>query len=252
MTHGARLHKAVTTCGRMRHSAGMHALLLLAQMALAQPSDMPTLNPGLSKDEVDAALYSLGVQVGRSLDPFTLSPEEFAKVVQGMRDQQAGTVKLSADNGSTRIRDLEVARRSKHLDGQKAKGRAYVASLDLEKEHGTALPSGTVYLPVSEGIGPSPTAVDTVKVHYRGRLLDGREFDSSYRRGEPAEFELSKVVPCWTEGLQKMKAGGRAKLVCPSSTAYGDRGQGTIPPGATLLFDVELLDVVRRGSTTIK
>ncbi len=236
----------------MGHSAGMHALLLLAQLSLAQPSDAPTRNPGMSKDDVDAAVYALGVQVGRSLDPFTLSPEEFAKVVQGMRDAQAGTIKPGGEGAATRIRDLEVARRTKHLEVQKEKGRAYIAALDLEKEHGVTLASGTIYVPVSEGIGPAPTAVDTVKVHYRGRLLDGREFDSSYRRGEPAEFELNKVVPCWTEGLQKMKAGGRAKLVCPSSTAYGDRGQGTIPPGATLLFDVELIDVVRRGSTTIK
>ncbi len=231
----------------------MVTLLLLTQVVFSQYADAPTRNPGLSKEEVDQALYSLGVQVAQSLEPFSLSAEDLAKVLVGLKDQQAGTVKPDADKGLPLVRTLELSRRERHLNAQKEKGRAYVASLDLEKEHGVALPSGVVYLPVSDGLGPSPTAVDTVKVHYRGRFLDGREFDSSYRRGEAATFALNQVVSCWTEGLQKMRAGGRAKLVCPSSTAYGDKGQGsTIPGGATLLFDVELIDVVRRGSTTIK
>jgi FKBP-type peptidyl-prolyl cis-trans isomerase FkpA len=92
-----------------------------------------------------------------------------------------------------------------------------------------------------------------VRVHYRGRLIDGREFDSSYKRGEAAEFSLRQVVSCWTEALQKMKTNGRARIVCPSTIAYGDKGSPpTIPPGATLVFDVELLEVVPRGSTTIR
>jgi FKBP-type peptidyl-prolyl cis-trans isomerase FkpA len=105
--------------------------------------------------------------------------------------------------------------------------------------------SGLVYESLREGSGPSPAATDTVKVHYRGTLPDGREFDSSYRRNEPAEFPLDRVIPCWTEGVQRMRPGGRARLKCPPSIAYGERGagQGVVPPNATLVFEVELLEV---------
>jgi len=104
--------------------------------------------------------------------------------------------------------------------------------------------SGLIYTELKAGSGPSPAATDTVKVNYRGTLADGTEFDSSYKRGQPAEFPLNRVIPCWTEGVQKMKVGGKAKLVCPPSIAYGDRGAGrAVPPGATLTFEVELLDI---------
>ena len=106
-------------------------------------------------------------------------------------------------------------------------------------------PSGLVYTAVVEGKGASPTAADTVKVHYRGTFPDGREFDSSYARNAPATFPLGRVIPCWTEGVQRMKVGGKAQLVCPPGIAYGERGtgNGTIPPNATLRFEVELLEI---------
>ena len=105
-------------------------------------------------------------------------------------------------------------------------------------------PSGLVYTALVEGKGASPTAADTVKVHYRGTFPDGREFDSSYSRNAPATFPLGRVIPCWTEGVQRMKVGGKAQLVCPPAIAYGERGAGTtIPPNATLRFEVELLEI---------
>ncbi|TCP01679.1 FKBP-type peptidyl-prolyl cis-trans isomerase [Rubrivivax gelatinosus] len=104
--------------------------------------------------------------------------------------------------------------------------------------------SGLIYRSLKDGNGASPTASDTVRVHYRGTFPDGKEFDSSYRRGEPIEFPLNRVIPCWTEGVQKMKAGGKARLTCPSAIAYGERGAGgVIPPNATLQFEVELLGI---------
>lgn len=107
--------------------------------------------------------------------------------------------------------------------------------------------SGLVFRSLKEGKGPSPQATDTVRVHYKGTLPDGKEFDSSYSRGQPAEFPLNRVIKCWTEGVQKLKVGGKAKLTCPPAIAYGDRGAGgVIPPGATLLFEVELLGIAGR------
>ena len=106
--------------------------------------------------------------------------------------------------------------------------------------------SGLVYQSLKEGTGASPAATDVVKVHYRGTLPDGKEFDSSYKRGEPTEFPLNRVIPCWTEGVQKMKPGGKARLTCPPAIAYGERGAGgVIPPNATLVFEVELISVKR-------
>jgi FKBP-type peptidyl-prolyl cis-trans isomerase FkpA len=104
--------------------------------------------------------------------------------------------------------------------------------------------SGLVIRTLKEGAGASPTAADTVKVHYRGTFPDGREFDSSYKRNEPATFPLNRVIKCWTEGLQLMKVGSRARLTCPPAIAYGERGAGaTIPPNAVLRFEVELLGI---------
>ena len=104
--------------------------------------------------------------------------------------------------------------------------------------------SGLVYQSLKDGSGAQPVATDTVKVHYRGTFPDGREFDSSLKRGQPAEFPLNRVIPCWTEGVQRMKVGGKAKLTCPPAIAYGSRGAGgVIPPDATLHFEVELLDI---------
>jgi FKBP-type peptidyl-prolyl cis-trans isomerase FkpA len=113
-----------------------------------------------------------------------------------------------------------------------------------EKQEKTA--SGIVITTVKEGSGASPKPVDVVKVHYRGTLTDGKEFDSSYKRGQAATFPLNRVIPCWTEGVQTMKVGGKTKLVCPSNLAYGSRGvPGTIPPDATLVFEIELLEIMK-------
>ena len=120
------------------------------------------------------------------------------------------------------------------------------ATLDAAaKEAGAVVTkTGLVYRSLKDGNGANPGAADTVKVHYKGTFPDGKEFDSSYSRGTPIEFPLNRVIPCWTEGVQRMKLGGKAKLTCPSAIAYGERGAGgVIPPNATLLFEVELLGI---------
>jgi FKBP-type peptidyl-prolyl cis-trans isomerase FkpA len=110
----------------------------------------------------------------------------------------------------------------------------------------TKTASGIVITTLKQGSGASPRSSETVKVHYRGVLESGKEFDSSYGRGQPASFPLNRVIPCWTEGMQTMKVGGKARLLCPSALAYGSRGvPGTIPPDAALIFEVELLEIVK-------
>jgi FKBP-type peptidyl-prolyl cis-trans isomerase FkpA len=119
-----------------------------------------------------------------------------------------------------------------------------VAAAAAKEAGAVVTPSGLVYRAIKDGNGGSPSASDKVKVHYRGTFPDGREFDSSYKRGEPIEFALNGVIPCWTEGVQRLKVGGKAKLTCPPAIAYGARGAGgVIPPNATLLFEVELLGI---------
>ncbi len=125
--------------------------------------------------------------------------------------------------------------------------QADVAAKSAKEPGAVTTESGLVYRALTEGKGASPSATDTVRVHYRGTLPDGKEFDSSYSRGQPAEFPLNRVIKCWTEGVQKLKVGGKAKLTCPPGIAYGERGAGSvIPPNATLLFEVELLGIVGR------
>jgi FKBP-type peptidyl-prolyl cis-trans isomerase FkpA len=129
-----------------------------------------------------------------------------------------------------------------------AHAQADAASAAAKEAGAVVTPSGLVYRSLKDGKGANPTAADTVKVHYRGTFPDGKEFDSSYKRGEPIEFPLNGVIKCWTEGVQKMKVGGKAKLTCPASIAYGERGAGggVIPPNATLQFEVELLGIAKR------
>jgi FKBP-type peptidyl-prolyl cis-trans isomerase FkpA len=125
--------------------------------------------------------------------------------------------------------------------------QADLAATAAKEKGALVTPSGLVYRSLREGKGASPTAADVVKVHYRGTLANGTEFDSSYKRNEPAQFPLGGVIPCWTEGVQRMKIGGKAQLVCPPAIAYGERGAGgVIPPNATLKFEVELLEIAKR------
>ena len=128
-----------------------------------------------------------------------------------------------------------------------ASAQADFAAAAAKAKGAIVTPSGLVYLSLKDGSGASPAAADVVKVHYRGTLANGTEFDSSFKRNEPAQFPLNGVIPCWTEGVQRMKVGGKARLTCPPAIAYGERGAGgAVPPNATLQFEVELLDIAKR------
>jgi len=129
-------------------------------------------------------------------------------------------------------------------ENQMERGQDFLKKIEADKAV-KVLPSGLRIKVERPGSGTSPTAADTVKVHYRGTLIDGKEFDSSYKRDEPATFPLRGVIPCWTEGVQMLKPGGKATLYCPSEIAYGKNGMPPIiPGGATLVFEVELLEVI--------
>jgi FKBP-type peptidyl-prolyl cis-trans isomerase FkpA len=138
---------------------------------------------------------------------------------------------------------MATERATKVSDRQKVSSKAYLEKAATDPG-ATKTESGLIYREQRAGDGASPKETDTVRVNYRGTLIDGTEFDSSYKRNEPAQFPLNGVIKCWTEGLQKMKVGGKSTLVCPSDLAYGDQGRPSIPGGAALVFEVELLDIV--------
>ena len=199
------------------------------------------------KNESQKTLYAIGLIVSRSLAVFNLTPEELEFVKQGITDSVSGkttVVELKDYNGKVQ----ELARERRKVKGEKLAidGKKFLDQ--AAKENGAVkTESGMVYFSLKEGNGASPEASDTVKVNYRGTFVDGKEFDSSYKKGAPAELRLNGVIKCWTEGLQKMKPGGKAKLVCPPSLAYGESGAGDVmPPNATLVFEVELLEVKKQ------
>ena len=198
------------------------------------------------KTEDQKTIYAIGVALARQLAVFNLTPAEFELVQQGFADSAPG--KQPAVNFETYGRQVqELAQKRRAVQGEKlaAAGKEYLEKAAHEKG-AVKTDSGLVYLSLKEGNGASPTVADKVKVHYRGTLVDGQEFDSSYKRSRPAEFPLNGVIKCWTEGLQKMKPGGKARLVCPPAIAYGENGAGAvIPPDATLIFEVELLEITK-------
>ncbi len=230
------------------------ALLCLALATPAAAQDKGKQAGGAGKPaaaagspaDMDRTLYAIGVSISKSLEPFALAPPEVEKVVQGLRDGVAGKPKVQLDDKvQAQVQQLFASRRAGVLEKEKTKGGAYLDRMSKEKG-AVKTESGAIVIHQKQGAGPSPTASDKVKVHYEGTLADGTVFDSSRKRGEPAEFPLNGVVKCWTEALQKMKVGGRAKVVCPSAIAYGEQGRPPVIPGnAVLTFDIELLGIVK-------
>lgn len=191
--------------------------------------------------EEEKTFYALGLSIFHSLAPFSLTPSELKIVEQAMSDAAAGKPGVDINVYGPKIEGLAQSRAAKLAQEQQAAGQAFLAKAAGEAG-ATKLPSGLVFKDLTPGTGASPKATDTVKVNYTGTLVDGKVFDSS--NGTPIEFQLDHVIPCWTEGLQHMKVGGKAQLVCPANLAYGERGTRGIPGNSTLVFEVELLNVV--------
>jgi len=185
--------------------------------------------------DAQKTIYALGASISESLAPFYLTSSELEIVKRGLSDAAAKKPAINVTEWEPKIQALAETR-------EKAASQAYLVKA-AQQAGATKTESGLVYREITAGTGDSPKATDTVKVNYRGTFVNGNEFDSSYKRNQPAQFPLNGVIPCWTEGVQKMKIGGKSMLVCPSSIAYGDQGRPSIPCGATLIFEIELLEV---------
>ena len=196
--------------------------------------------------EEQKTLYALGMLMSQSLSTFDLKPEELETVQKGLVAGVTGAKgDIKAEEYIPKVQELQRARMAVVAEKAAAAGVTFLET--ASKEAGvTKTASGMLIKHTTEGKGASPAATDQVKVHYEGRLIDGKVFDSSISRGEPATFPLNGVIACWTEGVQTMKVGGKAQLTCPANLAYGANGSPpTIPPQATLVFDVELLEIVK-------
>jgi FKBP-type peptidyl-prolyl cis-trans isomerase FkpA len=216
----------------------------------ASPLPSPAASPdssGMTEDE--KTLYALGVMLGRNLPNFNLTAAEMETVHKGILDIANGrTPQVDMNAYMPKVQALSRARATAKAEAEKARSQPFLDA--AAKEPGAVTtPTGLIFRSLKPGTGASPAATDMVKVHYHGTSIDGKVFDSSVDRGTPAEFPLSGVIPCWTEGIQKMKIGEKAKLVCPSSIGYGDQGRPPqIPPGATMIFEVELFEAKPRPS----
>jgi len=220
----------------------MRTLILAALLTLIA---LPALAASEPKTDDQKTLYAVGLVVSHQLAVFDLSAGELEYVKQGLTDGITGkTPQIDLDAYKSKIQALAMARRDAEGAKLAAKSRAFLEQ-EAKEKGAVKTTSGLVYLPLKEGTGASPVASDTVKVNYRGTFIDGKEFDSSATAGKPAQFKLNQVIKCWSEGVQLMKVGGKAKLVCPPDLAYGERGAGAIPANATLVFEVELVDVVK-------
>lgn len=202
----------------------------------------PAASATLTTDQ-DKTLYALGLAIGQNVRDFKLTAAEVDIVALGLSDSVLGVEpKAALDEFGPRIQLLMQERMLAGAAAEKQASDAWVAE-QAASPGAQRSDSGVVFISMTEGTGENPTAASTVRVHYHGTLRDGTVFDSSVQRNEPISFPLNGVIPCWTEGVQKIKVGGKAKLVCPSDTAYGDQGSGSIPGGAALAFEVELIAI---------
>jgi FKBP-type peptidyl-prolyl cis-trans isomerase FklB len=200
------------------------------------------------KDKKEKTGYAIGANIGADMKRMSIEIDA-DMVAQGIKDIYAGKLKLSDEEIRTALTELSKVMQGKESErikilGEKNKkeGEAFLAE-NKKKTGVKTLPSGLQYKIIKEGTGKAPKATDTVTTNYRGTLTDGTEFDSSYKRGQPASFPVNGVIPGWTEELQLMKTGSKWQLFIPSNLAYGEKGSGMIGPNAVLVFEIELLAV---------
>lgn len=213
----------------------------------AEQGEMAAMSGSALETDDEKILYALGLAVAQQLSQFGLNEQEMAFVQQGVMDAALKREpKVEMQTWGPKLQQFAQTRMAAGLEAEKAEAASFLeAQAAAEGAEKTA--SGLIYTELEAGTGDSPAATDEVTVHYHGTLRDGTVFDSSVDRGTPATFTLNQVIPCWQEGLQRMKTGGKGRLVCPAAIAYGDAGRPGIPPGAPLVFEVELISI---GSST--
>jgi FKBP-type peptidyl-prolyl cis-trans isomerase len=216
--------------------------LVIGLLALAAGAAFAQTTP---QSDDEKAFYSIGAGMASQLEMLKpIADRELDLLIQGIRDGVGGApLAVNANEGRNRVQALVKERQEKALAIEKEAATAFLAT-EAAREGARKTESGLIYSEIEAGEGASPGATDKVRVHYHGTLRDGTVFDSSVERGELAEFPLNRVIACWTEGVAMMKVGGKSRLVCPASIAYGDRSTGRIPPGAALVFEVELIEIV--------
>ena len=237
-------------------AAALASAPLIAFAAETSPAKPKAAGDSFSSEN-DRTVYAWGFKVGQNLAPIGFSASESKAFIKGVNDAlaaKAAAVNLDLyvpkiaelqQSRVAKVRAAEAAKAAAESGPNKTKGAEFAEKFSKEKGV-KAIAKGGWYQSITEGKGAQPKAEETVKVDYRGTLIDGAEFDSSYKRGQPATFPLNQVIPCWTNGVAMMKVGGKAKLVCPAEVAYGDAGHPpAIPPGSTLIFEVELHEIVK-------
>jgi FKBP-type peptidyl-prolyl cis-trans isomerase FkpA len=226
---------------RQDNMYGLIATTLIALLAT------PALAADAPRTEEEKTLYVVGLIVSRQLSGFNLNPAELKIVQQGISDGVNGTkAEAEIDAYNEKVQELARVRIKQQGDRMAPLHREFLKKATMESG-AVKTGSGLIYIPISEGDGATPGPHDTVRVTYRGTLPDGSEFDSSHRRGKTAEFRMDGVIACWQEGMQRIRPGGKARLVCPAPLAYGETGvSNVIPPGCPLSFEVELLEVTKR------
>jgi len=236
-------------------AVALNAPVVMAADTAAKTTEQAPKTNAAFKDQNQQSAYALGASLGRYMDNSLKEQEKLGikldkkLLIDGVQDAFAGKSKLSdADIEQTlkafeaKVKSAAQAKMEKDAKENAQKGDAFAAK--FAKEAGVKkTASGLLYKVEKEGTGPAPVDSDTVVVNYKGTLIDGTEFDNSYKRGEPLSFRLDGVIPGWTEGLKHLKKGGKIKLVIPPDLAYGQNGVPGIPPNSTLVFDVELLDI---------
>ncbi len=205
------------------------------------------------KTEEQKTLYFLGATISKNLQQFDLTKDETKYIIMGFSETITGKKSRVDESYGPKINQFFMKKREEGAKKEKVKAAGFIKKYLKKNKKAKKFDSGLVYHRTKKGKGKAPKETDTVKVHYHGTTTDGKVFDSSVERKQPSEFPLRAVIPCWTEGLQKMKVGEKGTLLCPSDIAYGDAGRPpTIAPGATLIFEVELLDIIKKEAKAVK